>query len=74
MSRIRRLRLSRRTVLRGIASGAAASIALPVLECMLNDHGTALAQGAPLPKRFGVWFWGNGTVPGGWAPAVVGDG
>lgn len=60
--------LSRRTLLRG--SGAA--LALPVLEAMLNSHGTALAQGMPLPKRFGVWFFGNGVRLDRWVPKQTG--
>lgn len=65
-------KLNRRTFLRGILGGAAASLALPPLEAFWNDHGTAMASGAAFPKRFGVWFWGNGIgqdasawVPGG---------
>ena len=53
-------RIPRRAVLRGIAGGAAATVALPLLEAMLDDNGTALADGSSLPKRFGVFFWGNG--------------
>jgi hypothetical protein len=60
--------LSRRTLLRG--SGAL--IALPVLEAMLNSHGTAFAQGAPLPKRFAVWFFGNGVRLDRWVPKQTG--
>ena len=33
---------------------------MPLLEPMLNRHGTALAQGASLPKRYGLFFWGGG--------------
>lgn len=66
--------LSRRTVLRGMAGGTSVALALPLFEAMLNGNGTALAGGAPLPQRFGVWFWGNGTHPGQWAPAVTGAG
>jgi hypothetical protein len=45
--------LSRRTVLRGaLATGAALSVPLPILEIMLNSKGTAFAQGTPLPKRY----------------------
>lgn len=62
--------LSRRTLLRGTG----ASLALPLLECMLNAHGTALAQGAPLPKRFLVWFWGNGVRLDRWNPTATGTG
>jgi hypothetical protein len=54
----------RREVLRGILGGGAVTVALPFLDCFLNDHGTALASGAPLPVRFGTWFWGSGFSPG----------
>jgi hypothetical protein len=55
-----RFKLSRRTMLRGSLGGAAISIGLPTLEAMLNGNGTALADGAALPKRFGLFFWANG--------------
>jgi hypothetical protein len=52
-----RTRLSRRTFL--TAAGGVA-VGLPVLECMLNTHGTAFAQSAaPLPKRYGLVFCGQ---------------
>jgi len=66
--------LSRRTLLRGAAAGGVAALGLPLLDAMTNLGGTALAGGAPLPKRFAVWFWGNGTHPGNWAPAAQGAG
>ncbi len=65
-------RISRRTVLRGMAAGAGVSIGLPLLEIFLNDNGTALAGGAPIPLRFGTWFWGCGMNPERWAPATEG--
>jgi hypothetical protein len=46
---IPRNRLSRRTVLRG-ALGTV--ISLPLLECMLDDHGVAHADGTSLPCRY----------------------
>jgi Protein of unknown function (DUF1552) len=52
--------LTRRRVLRGILNGAAVSVALPLLDCFLNENGTAWANGAPLPVRFGTWGWGLG--------------
>jgi hypothetical protein len=52
--------------------GAAISIGLPLLEIFLNDSGTALAQGAPLPTRFGTWFWGCGMNPERWVPSREG--
>ena len=61
--------ITRRRVLRGLAGGAAVSLALPFLDGMLNESGTALAaSGAPLPVRFGTWFWGLGLTPGRWEP------
>ena len=55
-----RFSLSRRTFLRGVLGGAAVSVALPPLEAMLDPHGEAWAGGGGPPKRFGVFFWGNG--------------
>ncbi len=63
---------SRRKILRGFLNGAAVSVSLPLLDCFLNDGGTALAAGAPMPLRFGTWFWGLGVTPGRWKPTVLG--
>ncbi len=66
-------RLSRRALLRGIAaSGGAVTLGLPLLEIMMNDHGDALADGGGLPRRFGLWWWGNGNRPDSWDPLGVG--
>ncbi len=67
-------RFDRRTLLRGTLAGGAVSMGLPLLDCFLNDHGTALAQGAPLPVRFGAWMWGCGMNPDRWVPANEGAG
>jgi hypothetical protein len=53
-------------------SGAAVYVGLPLLDCFLNGNGTALASGAPLPVRFGTWFWGLGMTPGLWQPKSTG--
>ncbi|HEX4352164.1 MAG TPA: DUF1552 domain-containing protein [Polyangiales bacterium] len=66
--------IARREVLRGIAYGGAVSVGLPVLEAMLDPHGRALADGTPLPKRFGVFFWGNGVRLDHFTPATNGAG
>jgi hypothetical protein len=67
--------LARRTFLRGtLATGAAVAVGVPLLDAMTNLGGTALAGGAPLPLRFALFFWGNGTHPGSWAPATTGAG
>jgi hypothetical protein len=68
---MKRLVLPRRTFLRGLGG---AMLALPVLDCMMDSHGQALAQGRPLPKRFGVFFWGNGVRLDRWVPAQTGPG
>src|SRR4051812_22166855 len=52
--------LSRRRVLRGVVGGVPVTVGLPLLDCFLNDNGTALASGAPMPIRFGTWLWGCG--------------
>jgi hypothetical protein len=69
----RRLVLHRRTLLRGGLSGLGVSLALPPLEAMLNSHGTAhAADGSPLPKRFAIFYWGNGMRPEKWMPTGTG--
>lgn len=61
--------MKRRTFLRGVlTTGAAVTVGVPVLDAMLDENGTALAGGEPLPVRFGVWFWGNGVRPERWIP------
>src|SRR5687768_8148015 len=67
-----RFSLSRRTMLRGLAGGATVSVALPVLECMLNSSGTALAGGAALPRRFLTYYWADGVNIAMFEPAEVG--
>jgi len=67
-------KLHRRTMLRGVLGGAAVAVGLPTLEIFLNDHGTAMADGSGLPRRFGLWFWGNGVIPRRWVPLTEGVG
>ena len=58
-----------------LATGAAVTIPLPLLEIMLNQNGTALAQtGTPVSPLYVTWFFGNGTLPGKWKPASTGAG
>ena len=51
---------NRRRVLRGMVGGSAVTVGLPLLNCFLNGNGDALADGKPMPVRFGTWFWGLG--------------
>jgi hypothetical protein len=64
--------LNRRTLLRGALGGALVSIGLPPLEAMFNGNGTAHADGSPLPRRLGVFFWGNGVKLDRWNPKDTG--
>ena len=62
-----------RTALRGSLGGAAVSVGLPFLDVFLDGGGQALAAtGAPLPRRFGTWFFGCGMNPPRWNPAQGG--
>ncbi|MFT3771399.1 MAG: DUF1552 domain-containing protein [Minicystis sp.] len=71
---MKRERLSRRTLLRGLLGGAVVGLGLPALEIFLDHHGEALANGDAFPKRFGLWFWGNGIGPdpAKWVPTGTG--
>lgn len=68
--------LTRRNFLRGTAFGAPIVIGLPIFDYMLDDSGTAFAQGGELPRRFGIFFWGNGrgTEVNRWTPSQTGAG
>src|ERR1700722_15097798 len=68
------MNLNRRRVLRGVLNGGAVTVGLPLLNCFLNGNGTALASGAPLPVRFGTWFWGLGMSKSVFVPKKVGAG
>ncbi len=65
--------MSRRTVLRGVLGGTTVALALPVFEAMLDSHGTALAGGGELPRRLGLWFWGDGVKLANWIPDATGS-
>ena len=65
--------IDRRTVLRGLLGGAAVTVGLPPLERFFTGNGDAYAADcAPLPQRFGLFFWGNGVHPDAWTPTAEG--
>jgi hypothetical protein len=64
--------VNRRTVLRGFLQGSAVFLGLPMLEVMMTPR--AWACGGGLPKRFGLYFWGNGNRPERWVPQRTGTG
>lgn len=71
-----RLRLSRRTFLRGAGSAA---IALPVLEAMLDGRGRLLGQahafgGVEPPRRMVLFHFPNGVPMDDWTPTAEGVG
>jgi len=68
-----RSKLTRRMVLRGILGGVAVQVALPPLEAVLNESGDAFANNEPIPKKFGVWFFGDGVRREHWTPSTVGS-
>lgn len=64
---------NRRTVLKGMLGASAITVGLPILDCFLDANGTAFASGAPIPTRFGTWFWGCGINAARWFPEKVGS-
>jgi hypothetical protein len=73
------LPFNRRSFLRGMLSGSAVCVGLPLLDHFLNANGSAFADGTKLPIRFGTYFWGLGltdTPSGGtrWVPNKTGHG
>jgi hypothetical protein len=68
------LRLSRRALLRGAVAGGVVALPLPILNLSLNGNGTAMAAGQELPRRFGVWWYGNGVRLDRWVPEQTGAG
>lgn len=66
-------RFDRRNVLKGMLNGAAVTVALPVLDFLLDGNGEAMAAtGAPIPTRFGTWFWACGINASRFYPDKVG--
>ncbi|HEY2930326.1 MAG TPA: DUF1552 domain-containing protein [Acidobacteriota bacterium] len=77
----KRVRLSRRTFLKGFTlSSAPILVGLPPLVSMFNSHGTAYAADpitaklaeSPIESRFVLWFNGNGIPERYWIPAETG--
>ena len=67
------LDLSRRSAMRGMLGGTAVAVGVPLLDLFLDGNGVAMAAtGAPVPVRFGTWFWGLGVNPSRWFPSKPG--
>lgn len=57
---------SRRTALKGLFRGSVVAVALPWLEIFAGKQARACEDG--FPRRFGMFYWGNGNVPEYWVP------
>ncbi|MGZ5920427.1 MAG: DUF1552 domain-containing protein, partial [Rhizomicrobium sp.] len=65
--------LDRRRLLRGAFQGSAVAMALPLLDCFLDENGQALADtGKRIPTRFGTYFWGCGLTKELFVPKTIG--
>lgn len=62
--------MNRRTLLRGILGGAAVTVGLPWLE--LFERAARAASPGGFPRRFGLFYWGNGILPSRWVPTAQG--
>jgi len=65
-------KLDRRRILKGMLNGSVVTVALPFLDCFLNDNGTALASGVEMPVRFGTWGYGLGGTTSVFVPKTLG--
>jgi len=61
-------------MLRGMLGGSVLTLGLPTLEAMLNDNGTAYADGRELPLRFISYFWADGINIDRFEPTETGAG
>lgn len=67
------MRHSRRRFLRGaLAGGGLVTVGLPALEVFAPRK--AYAGGELFPRRFGLFYWGNGNRPDQWTPDGDGSG
>ena len=64
--------LNRRQFLRGMMAGGLVTLHLPLLEMFMSRQ--ALAQDGGFPRRFGMFYWGNGNRPEHWVPTGEGLG
>jgi hypothetical protein len=64
---------TRRKLMKGVLVGCSAvTVGLPQLDYFLGGNGDALASGAPIPTRFGTWFWACGINSARWIPSKTG--
>ena len=63
---------NRRSLLRGLMGGSLVTVGLPALEIFGGRRANATCDNG-FPRRFGVFFWGNGNRPEHWTPTGEGD-
>ena len=66
--------LSRRSLINYSLAASLTGLRLPLFDFLLNNQGTAFAEGNALPGKFGLFFFGNGISPGAWVPSQTGQG
>ncbi|MEC8423227.1 MAG: DUF1552 domain-containing protein, partial [Myxococcota bacterium] len=66
--------LDRRTVLRGLLHGSIVTVGLPPLLAFSARSARAAGCDDGFPRRFAMFFWGNGNVPDKWTPSGEGHG
>jgi len=67
------MKLNRRTMLKGLLGGSLITVGLPPLDIFFDSHGKAYAADGSFPRRFGLFFWGNGILPEFWTPKETGE-
>jgi hypothetical protein len=67
------MKFDRRILLRGLFQGSSVAVAIPFLDCMLDNSGRAFAAtGNKIPHRFGTYFWGCGLTKQLYLPKTAG--
>jgi len=62
----------RRAMLKGLLGGATVGLTLPYLESLKGPRGAHAQSLSATPKRFMMFFWGNGCQPDRWLPTSEG--
>ena len=69
---MKRFVVDRRALMKGFLGGSLVTVGLPPLEIFLGTSRRAHASSG-FPKRFGLFFWGNGNIPERWVPPTQGE-
>ena len=67
-SAMSKVRLNRRSLLRGMLAGSSVMVGLPLLDIMLDGNGESFSRRHRNTHSFWGMVWGNGVRPGSWVP------